>query len=312
MYLVTGGAGFIGHHTVRALRAEGHPVRVLDDLSTGDRSRLEGLGVELLVGSITDGPAVAEAMRGVERVIHLAAKVSVPDSWARPAVYDHTNVHGFVQVLAAAKAAGVAQVAYASSCAVYGSLPGLPKAEDAPLQPESPYAATKAANESYAAAWSAAGGLDVVGLRYFNVFGPGQDPSGPYGAVIPTFVELALAGRTLTIHGDGEQGRDFVPVSEVVRANLAAVRTPGVGGRVFNVGAGRMLTINQLADAVAAVLGRPVAREHGPARQGDVRFSRADVQAAAEALDWRAEADFEAALDETVRWFVDGAGPPGR
>ncbi|MCB9679946.1 MAG: NAD-dependent epimerase/dehydratase family protein [Alphaproteobacteria bacterium] len=304
MILVTGGAGFIGAHTVAHLVGAGHAVRVLDDLSTGRASRLDGLGVELVEGDVTDDDAVSDAIVGVSHVIHLAARVSVPESVADPAAYHATNTGGLLTVLTHARAAGVARVVYASSCAVYGSLPGLPKSEDDPVAPESPYAATKLANEAYGRAWAALG-LSTVGLRYFNVFGPGQDPRGPYGAVIPTFVSRALAGQPLVIHGDGTQGRDFVAVADVARANACAALAPsgaGVDGAVVNIGTGTMLSVGALAARVADLVpGTTVV--HGPARVGDVHLSCGDVRRAAERLGWTATADFDAALDATLRAF---------
>jgi nucleoside-diphosphate-sugar epimerase len=309
-YLVTGGAGFIGSATVAALTARGDAVRVLDDLSTGRADRL-GPEVELIVGSIEDPGTVRAACAGVDRVIHLAARVSVPASWAEPVAFQRTNVEGFLNVLAAAAAAGAGRVVYASSCAVYGSLPGLPKREDAPLAPESPYAASKAADESLASAFSRGLGLPTVGLRYFNVFGPGQDPAGPYGAVIPRFVEAALAGRPLEIYGDGLQGRDFVSVRDVAAANVAAADAPLSGAAVLNIGGGRMLTILELAAAVGAAVGREVSVIHHPPRAGDVRLSMADCAAAGETIGWSAGPDFQAELARTLTWFRDNQGGTG-
>lgn len=303
MYLVTGGAGFIGGHTVAALMEGGAAVRVLDDLSTGDARRIAG--AELVVGDVADPDAVARAMDGVTHVIHLAAKVSVPASWDDPTGFEHTNGGGFVCVLRAARAAGVGRVVYASSCAVYGSLPGLPKREGDPVAPESPYAATKLANEAWASAYSRASGVSVVGLRYFNVFGPGQDPRGPYGAVIPRFVEAALSGSPLTVFGDGEQGRDFVSVHDVARANVSACHAPDVGGRTFNIGSGRMMTINELIGVVGEVVGATPARVALPSREGDVRLSMADISSAQALLGWEPRADFGAALANTVASFRD-------
>lgn len=296
--LVTGGAGFIGSHTVAALEASGARVRVLDDLSTGRRENLQGRSAELIVGSIVDAATVTRAMSGVTHVIHLAARTSVPESCADPVGYHQVNGGGFVMVARAALEAGVQRLVYATSCAVYGSLPGLPKRESDPLSPESPYAASKLDNEAFAAAFTALG-LGCVGLRYFNVFGPRQDPFGPYGAVIPKFVERALSGQPLVVFGDGEQGRDFVSVRDVARANLAGLRgQPGV----YNVGTGHMLTVNALAARVCAIVGR-VPIEHHPERRGDIRLSCGDVQAARGALDWQATEAFDAALDDTIRWF---------
>ena len=302
MYLVTGGAGFIGSWTVRALVARGVSVRVFDDLSTGRRDRVPE-GVELVEGCLTDAAAVARACDGVTGVVHLAARISVPESWEVPERYLAVNDAGFLHVLQAAGAAGVRRVAYASSCAVYGSTAALPVHEDLPLAPESPYAATKAANEAYARAFHR-DDLQTLGLRYFNVFGPGQDPRGPYGAVLPTFVSRALAGQPLTIDGDGAQGRDFVHVQDVAEANAAAVLAEQ-GGGVVNVGTGRMLSIAALAARVREAV--PSAQiVHGPERRGDVRFSRAEVSRARELLGWEARRGFDEALDATIAWFVDG------
>ena len=309
MILVTGGAGFIGRHTVAALRSEGHAVRVLDDLSHGDGDAARALGADLVVGCITDAEVVARAVAGVDAVIHLAAKVSVPESWDDPDGFDRVNVGGFRTVLSAAADARVRRVVYASSCAVYGSLAGLPKRESDPVAPESPYAATKLADEAWASAWSRGAGLDTVGLRYFNVFGPGQDPRGPYGAAIPRFVEAALAGRPVTLFGDGLQGRDFVSVRDVARANMLAALHPAdaLAGRVFNVGRGEMLTLLDLLAVLERVLGRPVERVHEAPRQGDVRWSCAAVDALVEAVGWAARDALEPALAATVRSFVAGA-----
>jgi len=304
MYLVTGGAGFIGSHTVDLLLSQGHRVRVLDNLSTGFRTNVDESRVELVVGDICDPDAVAKAMVGVERVIHLAARISVPDSIEDPLGYDATNVHGTLKVMQAARAAGVKRMAFASSCAVYGCLPGLPKSEADQLSPESPYAATKLCNENYARSYSVSMGLECVGLRYFNVYGPRQDANGPYGAVIPTFVQRALRGQTLTIYGDGEQGRDFVNVRDVARANVAATVAPGAAGEVFNVGGGRMMSINDLANAVRDVVGE-IQVEHAAPRIGEVRFSQADISKAQRLLDWSPQAEFDSALRETVSYFRD-------
>jgi UDP-glucose 4-epimerase len=305
--LITGGAGFIGRHTVARLIADGRAVRVLDDLSTGDGDAVAALGADLQVGCITDDAAVDRALRGVSSVIHLAAKVSVPQSWEDPAGCARVNVGGFVEVLRRATDAGVPRVVYASSCAVYGSLPGLPKREADAVAPESPYAASKLADEAFASAWgraAPAGRPQVIGLRYFNVFGPGQDPGGPYGAVIPRFVEAALAGRALSVHGDGLQSRDFVSVRDVARANALAATAPLAGPVepwVLNIGGGRMLSLLDLIGAIEVTLGRPLERAHFPARVGDVRFSQADVSAARDRLGWAPEADFGEALADTIR-----------
>ncbi len=308
-FLVTGGAGFIGSHTAALLCAGGHHVRVLDDLSSGHRSNLDGLAAELVQGCITDAPLVESVVAGCDFVIHLAARPSVPGSCDDPVTYDRVNVHGTVTVLEAARRAGVRQVALASSSAVYGSSPEVPKRESMPLAAESPYAAAKAANELYAQTYSRTLGLPVVALRYFNVFGPRQDPNGPYAAVIPKFVERALRGEPLLVFGDGTQSRDFVSVSDVARANLLAATAPGMGGHVFNIGTGRQTTINQLAAWVRQHVA-DTGVEHRPARAGDVAVSVADVAAAARELGWTPSADFEAAMATTIASY--SAVQPGR
>ena len=309
MFLVTGGAGFIGSHTAAALIAQGLRVRVLDDLCSGSLANLVGLDVEFHEGSVADSDAVGRAMQGCTEVVHLAALPSVPGSCRDPVAYDLVNVHGAVVVFEAARRAGVRRVVYASSSAVYGASELLPKREDQSIDAQSPYAAAKAANEIYAATFSRTLGLECVGLRYFNVFGPRQDPNGPYAAVIPRFVEMALGGTPLPIFGDGEQGRDFVSVHDVARANLLAARVPGLGGRVYNIGGGRMMSVNQLAHHVSTVVGG-VSVAHQPERPGDVRYSMADISRATNELGWRPEADFDAAMAETIRWYRERLAIP--
>lgn len=308
-FLLTGGAGFIGSHTAALLRERGHLVRVLDDLSSGRVANLEGLDVELVEGCITDAGLVGQLARDCDFVIHLAARPSVPGSCEDPVTYDRINVHGTVTVLEAARQAGVRQVALASSSAVYGSSPEVPKREDMPLSAESPYAAAKAANELYAQTYSRTLGLPVVALRYFNVFGPRQDPDGPYAAVIPKFVERALAGKPLLVFGDGSQSRDFVSVADVARANLLAATTSGLGGRVFNIGTGSATTIAQLATWVRQHVAE-TGIEYRAARAGDVAVSVAEVSTAARDLGWAASADFEAAMAATIASY--SATQPGR
>jgi UDP-glucose 4-epimerase len=304
MYLVTGGAGFIGSHTVAALLERGTPVRVLDDLSTGSRANLAGLDAELVVGSITDPGAVAAAVAGCTHVIHLAAWPGVPASCADPVGFDHVNVNGTVTVFQQARLAGVKRVVYASSCAIYGSVGGdAPRREDWPARPESPYAASKAADELYAASFTHTLGLECVGLRYFNVFGSRQDPRGPYAAVIPRFVEFALRGEPLTVFGDGGHSRDFVSVADVARANILASTAPAAPGRAYNIGTGRATTVLELAHYVLKTVETTSDIAHHPERPGDIRQMLSDPSAAARDLDWRAEADFDAAMAETIDWY---------
>jgi len=310
MYLVTGGAGFIGSHTVSLLCERGIPVRVLDDLSTGFRANLEGLPAELLVGCITDRPTVERAMRGCSHVIHLAAIPGVSASVDDPPQSDRVNVNGTVTVFECARRAGVQRVVYASSCAVYGQTEGRVVREPDPLQPTSPYAAAKAADELYAAVFSETLGLPCIGVRYQNVFGPKQDPSGAYAAVIPRFVEFALRGQPLPIQCDGEQSRDFVAVTDVARANLAAATAPDARG-VYNVGTGQRTTVNQIAQLVLQEISSGVGVEHHPPRQGDIRHMRSDPSKAGAELDWQAQEDFTAVMAETIGWYK-GLVSPGQ
>ena len=303
MLLITGGAGFIGCHTTKAAVDSGETVRIFDNLSTGEASNLDGLGAELIEGDIRDRDALRRAMRGCERVIHLAAKVSVPGSIADPLGFEEVNGRGFIEVLEAARVSGVQRVVYASSSAVYGSSELLPKTESQSVWPESPYAVAKAGNELHGAVYSNSMGLPCGGLRYFNVCGPRQDPQGPYAAVIPRFVAQALDGQPLTIFGDGEQGRDFVAVADVAQANLLATRAEGIDGMVFNIGGGQMRTVNELAALVQEAVGRQVGVRYLPEREGDVRYSVSDISKAKHSFDWFPREDFARALGETVDWY---------
>jgi nucleoside-diphosphate-sugar epimerase len=303
MILVTGGAGFIGSHTAKILLNEGEHVRILDNLSSGNLSNLDGVELEFIEGDIRDVDLLVEAATDCDAIIHLAAKVSVPGSVADPLGFEEVNGRGFLSVLEAARKARVPRVVYASSSAVYGSNPELPKHEDQELQPESPDASAKASNELYGAVYSTTMGVSCVGLRYFNVFGPKQDPNGPYAAVIPRFVQQSLAGKPLTIFGDGEQGRDFVSVRDVARANSLACRVDGVGGRVFNIGGGQMRTVNELAALVLGVVNGGGGIQYLGEREGDVRYSVASIERAVSDLGWRPTEDFSEALQETIVWY---------
>jgi len=302
--LVTGGAGFIGSHTVARLLAEGHSVRVLDDLSTGKRENLAPFGgaVEFLEGDITDVAAVERAVAGMDAVMHLAAVVSVPVSVERTAFAHAVNATGTLNVLEAARRAGVRRVAYASSAAVYGAIADLPAREEAPLVPTSPYGSQKRYNEETARLATELHGLETVGLRYFNVYGPRQDPRSPYSGVLSIFIDRILGDQPVTIHGDGLQTRDFVFVGDVARANVAALTAPGGSGRAFNVGTGTAVTVLDAYRAIACSVGREVEPTFGPGRAGDIRHSRADVGAIARELGWQAEVAFESGIGETIAW----------
>jgi nucleoside-diphosphate-sugar epimerase len=277
--LVTGGAGFVGGHLVEGVLDAGWSVRVLDDLSTGREENLSGvLGrVDFQRGDIRDASALAEAMDGAEVVFHQAALPSVPLSLEEPLRTHAVNSGGTLQVLESARRAGVRRVVYAASCSAYGDTPELPKREDMPPRPRSPYALQKYSGEVYCALYSELYGLETVALRYFNVFGPRQSPDSPYAAVIPRFLRAAFEGRPACIHGDGAQTRDFTYVADAVRANLLAADAPGASGAVVNVAAGGRTSILALWGAVCEILGRELEPRHGPARAGDVRDSLADL-----------------------------------
>jgi nucleoside-diphosphate-sugar epimerase len=303
--LVTGGAGFIGSHLVEALLAEGHAVRVLDSLVAGTVTNLPRSGeVELFQEDIRDREALRRAMAGVSLVFHQAALPSVPQSIADPSTCHEVNVTGTLNVLEAAREAGVRRVVFASSCAVYGDSPELPKRETLAPMPLSPYAAAKLMGEQYCRLFHQLYGLETVALRYFNVFGPRQDPRSEYAAVIPRFLTRILAGEAPLIYGDGEQTRDFVSVHNVVAANLGAAYSPLAAGRVYNVACGRRTSLNHLVRTLAGLLGREVRAEYLPGRLGEVRDSLADISAARRDLGYEPRFRLEeglAALIESLR-----------
>lgn len=299
--LITGGAGFIGSHLAERFQGRAR-VRVLDDLRSGRRENLAGLDVELIEGSILDSTALRRAMAGVTHVFHLAALVSVPESVRDPHLCVALNVTGVLNVLAAAAEARVSKVCFASSAAVYGEEASSPKREDMRPDPRSPYAVTKLDGEYYCGQYTTAGRVDTVSLRFFNVFGPRQDPSGPYGAVIPMFFREALAGRPLTIHGDGGQTRDFIHVRDIAAALEFAATRPGLTG-VFNAGYGRALTVRELATQVLALTGSHSEIVFGPGRAGDVRHSCADVSRL-RAAGFRPEGSVEEGLRDLHAAFV--------
>jgi UDP-glucose 4-epimerase len=306
--LVTGGAGFIGSHLVDRLLADGASVRVLDNLSTGAIENLAGARragsrFEFLEGDIRDLATVERAARGAVAIYHQAAMRSVPRSIDDPLGANEHNVTGTLNVLEAARRAGVPRVVYASSSSVYGDRPDLPKREDQPPAPISPYAASKVAGELYARVWWKAYGVETVGLRYFNVFGPRQDPRSEYAVVIPRFIFLALAGEPLEIHGDGEQSRDFTYVDNVVAANVLAGRAAGAGGQAFNVGCGDRITLLAIVERLERLLGRPLARRHTAARAGDVRHTLADVSHAKRVLAYEPLVPFDEGFRRTFDHF---------
>lgn len=299
--LVTGGAGFIGSHLVQRLLERGCAVRVLDDFSSGSRARLDGLGpaVEVVEGDVRDPGALAAAVAGADTIFHLAALVSVTQSVEQPVETFDVNLLGTLRLLEAARQAGAARVVLASTCAVYGDAAALPVSEGTPPAPLSPYAASKLAAEEALKLYSRLHGLATVSLRFFNVYGPGQDPSSPYAAVVPRFIAALRAGRQPTIFGDGLQTRDFVYVGDIVEGLYAAATLPGVAGSVFNVGRGEETSVLGLALAIGAQLGVEVSPVFAPARDGELLRSYGDVSAFA-AAGFRAATTLDAGLALTV------------
>jgi len=280
-YLVTGGAGFIGSHLVDALLARGDRVRVLDNFSTGRRVNLPPReGLELLEGDIRDAETCRRAVSRCDGVFHQAALGSVPRSVADPATTHAVNATGTLNVFLAAKEAGIRRVVYASSSSVYGDDANLPKREERVGLPLSPYAASKRSSELAAAAFARCYAMELVGLRYFNVYGPRQDPDSPYAAVIPLFIRSALSGEAAVIHGDGEQTRDFTFVSDIVTANVAAMERDTGASPVFNIGAGGRTSVNELWETICGIVGTRRQARHGSPRPGDVRDSLADISRA--------------------------------
>jgi len=302
---VTGGAGFIGSNIAEALARRGDSVVVLDNLSTGKRENLESFAdrVTLVEGSITDLPSVRNAMRDVDYVLHEAALASVQRSVDDPLTSNDINVKGTLNVLVAARDAGVKRVVYAASSSAYGDTEELPKREDMPSNPQSPYALQKWVGEHYCRVFSDLYGLDTVALRYFNVFGPRQDPSSHYAAVIPIFVTRLLAKTPPTIYGDGEQSRDFTFIDNVVSANLKACEGGPKGGAVVNVACGARFTLNELYRHLGNLIGSDVEPVYEEPRAGDVRHSMADVSRARALLSWQPEVEFHDGLERTVEWY---------
>ncbi|MDP3024010.1 MAG: SDR family oxidoreductase [candidate division Zixibacteria bacterium] len=304
-FLVTGGAGFIGSHIVEELIKRGETVRVLDNFSTGNRENIKHLKdkVELIEGDIRDFWTVVDAVKGIDFIIHQAALPSVQRSINNPLTSNEVNVNGTLNLLEAAKGYRVKRFIYASSSSVYGDTPTLPKREDMPSKPLSPYAITKLAGEEYCQTFSKLYGLPTVCLRYFNVFGTRQDPTSQYSAVIPKFIELLLDKKTPVIYGDGEQSRDFTFVRNVVEANLLACQSDISGGEVINIACGQSFSLNQLVSLLNQIIGTNIKPEYGQAKPGDVKHSLADISKAKKLLGYKPRISFAEGMKKTVEWF---------
>jgi UDP-glucose 4-epimerase len=302
---VTGGAGFIGSHVVRALLARGHRVRVLDDFSTGRRQNLVEIerDIELVEGDICNRETVRRCLAGVEAVFHLAARASVPRSVAEPEQANEINVTGTLNLLVAARDAGAQRFVYSASSSAYGDTPTLPKREDMTPRPLSPYAVSKLAGEHYCSCFATCYGLQTLSLRYFNVFGPRQDPQSQYAAVIPAFVTRMVRGARPIIFGDGEQSRDFCFVENVVNANLAALAAEKVSGECVNIACGERTTLNEIVRLINGHLGTSIEPEYQAPRVGDVRHSLADVSLARRVIGYEPQVMFAEGLRRSLEWY---------
>jgi UDP-N-acetylglucosamine/UDP-N-acetyl-alpha-D-glucosaminouronate 4-epimerase len=312
LHLITGGAGFIGSHIAARLLRDGHRTRVLDNLSTGRRDNIDllraagGDRFEYLEGDIRDRETCLRACKGVEFVFHQAALASVQRSIENPGDTTAVNVVGTVNVFSAAREQGARRVVCASSSSVYGDTPTLPKHEEMPLAPLSPYAASKAAGEQFARVFAQTLGLETVSLRYFNVFGPRQDPASQYAAVIPLFIEALVEGRRPVVFGDGRQSRDFTYIDNVVEANLQAAASQGASGEAINVACGERYSLLELLDALGEIVGRKADPEHRPPRVGDVLHSQAAIEKARRLLGFKPGIGFKEGLRHTVEHFRSG------
>jgi len=305
MYLVTGGAGFIGSNLAEALVRAGERVRIFDDFSSGKRENLKSFAadVEVMEGDLRDMDAVRRAVDGVTGIYHQAALRSVPRSVDNPLATNDVNITGTLQLLIAARDAGVERVVAASSSSVYGANEALPKREDQELLPVSPYAASKLAGEHYCRIFTRLYNLETVSLRYFNVFGARQDPDSQYAAVVPLFIQAGLDGVPLTVHGDGMQSRDFTYIDNVVQANLRAMEAPAAAGEAFNIACGSRYTLMDIVHAIERELGHPLTCRHTPPRAGDVRHTLADIAKAERLLGFKPTIDFDEGMARTVAYI---------
>ena len=307
-YLVTGGGGFIGSNVVHKLLEQGHQVRVLDNFLTGKRENLADVeqDIHLLEGDFRDFDTVTKAVHTIDYILHIGALPSVPRSVADPILSNNININGTLNLLEGARHAGVQRVVFSSSSSVYGDTPTLPKQEDMPINPLSPYATHKATGEMYCRVYNNIYNLETVCLRYFNVFGQKQDPNSQYAAVIPNFIKALEHGGQPTIHGDGEQSRDFTFIENVIKANISASTAPEAAGRVMNIACGSRITINELAQKIAALLGKELKPNYVESRVGDVKHSLADITRAQTYLNYSDLVDVDCGLQKTVAWFTRG------
>ena len=301
-YLVTGGAGFIGSHISQALVTRGHQVRVVDNFATGYRHNLRD-GVEFVQGDLADASVAVAAVTGMDYVVHQAAIPSVPRSVDKPAESHRANIDATLNLLIASRDSGVKRLVFAGSSSVYGDTDVLPKTETMPAKPLSPYALQKLMGEMYGQMFTRLYGFETVTTRYFNVFGPRQDPGSPYSGVISLFIKALHDGTTPIIYGDGEQTRDFTYVTNVVDGVIRSAETPGVGGHVFNVATNSRISLNQLLDTLKTIFGSTVTPIYKEARAGDVRDSQADISKAEQMLGYKPLVGLEEGLRETVKWF---------
>ncbi len=304
-YLITGGAGFIGSNIAKRLVRDGESVRVIDNFSTGKRNNIDEIKdkIDLIEGDIRDTGTVLKAVKDVDFIIHQAALPSVPRSIKDPITANDVNVTGTLNLLNAAKNLKIKRFVYASSSSVYGDTPILPKREDMPPNPQSPYAVTKLTGEYYCSVFYKVYGLPTVSLRYFNVFGPFQDPESQYAAVIPKFINAVLHHNSPVVYGDGEQSRDFTFIDNVVDANILSCRNDKSSGKVFNIACGNRYTLNRLLTEVSYLTGNKANPQFIEPRSGDIRHSQADISSARELIGYRPKIDFREGLKRTVEWF---------
>ncbi|HEV2304709.1 MAG TPA: SDR family oxidoreductase [Candidatus Acidoferrales bacterium] len=304
-YLVTGGAGFIGSNIVDELLRRGHDVTVLDDFSSGKEENLVRAlrRIRLIRGSICDLNTAHEACKGADFVLHLAARTSVPRSVVDPVETNKINIDGSLNVLVAARDAKVRRVVYAASSAAYGETPTLPKVETMPPQPISPYGVTKLVGEMYAQVFGRAYGLENASIRYFNVFGPRQDPTSQYSGVLSRFMLAILEGASPTVYGDGDQSRDFTYVDNVVDISLRACEAPNASGKVFNGGTGIRITLNDVLKSLEEITGKTVKAKYDPPRTGDILHSQANIELARKILGYEPRVDFKEGLRRTWQWY---------